>query len=32
MFKVNNKKLERRFTPFYSVSVLDFKQVNVGWD
>ena len=36
MFKVNNKKPRRRqtltnFTPFPSVSIVDFEQVNVSW-
>ena len=28
MFKVNNKN----FTPFFSVSIVEFEQVNVSWD
>ena len=29
MFKVNNK--DNTFTPFSSVSIVDFEQVNAGW-
>ena len=35
MFKVNNKNTRKTsvkyFTPFSSVSVVDFEQVNVSW-
>ena len=33
MFKVNNNKNTRTtyFTPFSSVSIVDFEQVNVRW-
>ena len=30
MFKCNNKTPER-FTPFSSISFVDFEQVNVSW-
>ena len=29
MFKVNNKDI--RMTPCYSVSIVNFEQVNAGW-
>ena len=29
MFKVNNK--DTRTTPCYSVSIVNFEQVNAGW-
>ena len=35
MFKVNNKDVRatpRVFTPWSSVSIVNFEQVNVGWE
>ena len=33
MFKVNNKNTRKTsLTPFSSVSIVDFEQVNVSWD
>ena len=36
LFKVNNRNTRKRceiyFTPFSSVSIIDFEQVNVSWE
>ena len=32
MLKVNNKNTRIYSTPFSSISILDFKQVNVTWE
>ena len=31
MFKVNNKNTRTYFTPFSSVSIVDFEQLNISW-
>ena len=37
MFRINNKdtritSMTSYFIPFFSVSIVDFEQVSVGWD
>ena len=33
MFRVNNKNIRMKsMTPFSSVSIVDFEQVNISWD
>ena len=32
MFKVNNKDTRTYFTPCSSVSIVNFEQVNAGWE
>ena len=32
MIKVNNNGTKTYFAPFYSVSIVDFEQVNVSWE
>ena len=32
MFKVNNKDTRTYFTTYSSVSIVNFEQVNAGWE
>ena len=32
MFKVNNRNTKTRYTPCFSVSIVNFEQVNAGWE